>query len=346
MTAREGTPETVAGGSWLADELARTIARIDELSHELARVQEVVNSQQAESAQTQQQLAVVQGRTQRHEMGQDAARVLAQQSADQAERVEQEASLRRDLAAAVQRMEQREHDEQQSVRRELEQLASGLDRLQGRLASDDELRRRITTDIAEQAHQEETLDGRVKAIEHRAGAADETSRKEREELARITSALAGLLAAVDELSQRAQSAQEERRRLEGDLASLRADREREAELLEVIEQQRAARQRAEERLTAFDRALEEARRELDTAAEERSMLRQQTAGNQQRLRELTETLEGQRLALIEHFRRWTESGAESGGRTIAEIERGNRVARDLLVRLTERTDEAGQEQPL
>ncbi len=288
----------------------------------------------------------MQGRTQRHETGQDAARVLTQQSADLAERVEQEASLRRDLSAAVQRMEQREHEEQQSVRQELEQLASGLERLQGRLASDDELRRRIATGIAEQAHHEETLDGRVEAIEHRAGAAGVTSRKEREELARITSALAGLLAAVDELSQRAQSAQEERRRLEGDLAALRAEREREAELLEVIEQQRAARQRAEERLTAFDRALEEARRELATAAEERSMLRQQTAGNQQRLRELAETLEGQRLAIIEHFRRWTESGAESGRRTVAEIERGNRVARDLLVRLTERTDEAGQEQPL
>ena len=346
MSAREGRPETAARESWLVDELARAVARIDELSHELARVQEVLNSQQAERAQIQQELAIVQGRTQRHETGQDAARVLTQQSGDLAERVEQEASLRRDLVAAVQRMEQRGHDEQQSARRELEQLASGLERLQGRLASDDEARRSIATGIAEQAHQEETLDGRVEALEHRASAAGETSRKEREELARISSTLSGLLAAVDELSQRAQSAQEERRRLEGDLAALRAEREREAELVEVIEQQRAARQRAEERLTAFDRALEEARRELTTAAEERSMLRQQTAGNQQRLRELVETLEGQRLAIIEHFKRWTESGAESGRRTIAEIERGNRVARDLLVRLTERTDEAGQEQPL
>ena len=346
MSAREGRPETAARESWLVDALSRAVARIDELSHELARVQEVLNSQQAERAQIQQELAIVQGRTQRHETGQDAARVLTQQSGDLAERVEQEASLRRDLAAAVQRMEQRGHDEQQSTRRELEQLASGLERLQGRLASDDEARRSIATGIAEQAHQEETLDGRVEALEHRASAAGETSRKEREELARISSTLSGLLAAVDELSQRAQSAQEERRRLEGDLAALRAEREREAELVEVIEQQRAARQRAEERLTAFDRALEEARRELTTAAEDRSMLRQQTAGNQQRLRELAETLEGQRLAIIEHFKRWTESGAESGRRTIAEIERGNRVARDLLVRLTERTDEAGQEQPL
>ncbi len=130
------------------------------------------------------------------------------------------------------------------------------------------------------------------------------------------------------------------------MANLEAEREREAELLEVIEQQRAARQRMEERLAAFDEALEESRRELAEASEERSMLRQQTAGNVERLRDLAETLEGQRLAIIEHFRRWTESGADSGRRQAEEIERANRVARDLLVRLSERSDEVGQEQPL
>jgi len=76
------------------------------------------------------------------------------------------------------------------------------------------------------------------------------------------------------------------------------------------------------------------------------MLRQQTAGNVERLRELAEALEEQRLVIVEHFRRWTEGGADSGRRQVEEIERANRVARDLLVRLTESSDEVGQERPL
>ena len=62
--------------------------------------------------------------------------------------------------------------------------------------------------------------------------------------------------------------------------------------------------------------------------------------------ETAPVLSGQRVSVAEHFRRWTEAGAESGQRQVEEIERANRIARDLLVRLTERIDEAGQEQPL
>ena len=336
----------VGSGEWLAQELQRALARVEELAQDLARLQAALSSQQAEMARLQETLAVVTGCTQRHETGQEAARALQQETAALAERIEQEAALRRDLAASVERETQREREERQTARQQLEQLSSHLEQLQQQFASDDERRRRVAADIGRWERREQTLDARVAELERRAVAEREALDGAREEQARTGAALPGLLSAVDELAERARSAQEERSRLEDGVAAVGAERERESELLEVIEQQRAARQRMEERLTALDEALEETRRNLAAAAEERSMVRQQVAGNQQRLRELAETLEGQRTAIIEHFRRWIDSGVESGRRQVQEIERANRVARDLLVRLTERSEEAGQEQPL
>ncbi len=66
----------------------------------------------------------------------------------------------------------------------------------------------------------------------------------------------------------------------------------------------------------------------------------------ERLRGLTELLEAQRLAMVEHLRLQGEANEESGRRRIDEIERDIRKARDLVVRFAEQTVEASQEQPL
>ena len=361
VTTSEGAPEAVPdvdraaedraggdrdGGRWLAEELQRALERLDELTHELARVQVALQSQQAEAAHLRETLAVVEGRTRRHESGQDAARELRQESGALAERIEAEAALRRDLTAAVTREAQREHEQRGAAERRLEEIGSRLEQIEHRLASDGERRESLTAGLAERGQQEQALDARVEALERAAAAAREALRSVHEELARATAALPALIASVDDQGERARAAGEERSRLEGGLAALRAERERETQLLEVVEQQRATRQRLEERLVELDESLEAVRRDLAAAAEERALTRQQTAGNRERLTELAEAMEGQRDAIVEHFRRWTEDGAQSGRRQIEEIERANRAARDLLVRLTERSDEATREQPL
>ena len=76
------------------------------------------------------------------------------------------------------------------------------------------------------------------------------------------------------------------------------------------------------------------------------MLRQQKGGAHARLLALAGTLEAQRWAMVEHFRLLAETGAEAGRRQGEEIERANRVARELALRLAERSEEATLEQPL
>ena len=65
-----------------------------------------------------------------------------------------------------------------------------------------------------------------------------------------------------------------------------------------------------------------------------------------RIEALTEALEAQREAIVEHFQRWTEARGEAGKRAVEEIGRTDREARDLLVRLAEGTAGSVQEQPL
>ena len=338
--------DIVDSARWFEQRLELALARVEELAHELARAHEELGSQRAQMGQLQDALAVVEGRTQRHESGQESARALHHETAALSERVEQEAALRRDLAAAVQRDERRRQEQHQGLRQKLEQLSARLEELSQQVASEHERERRVAQDFAEQGQREHTLDERMAALEAQLASDREALSRERESLARIAAALPGLLTGLDDLGERARSAQEERHRLDAAVAALRGERDRELELLELIEQQRSARQRTEERLTEADEALEELRRQLAAAAEERSMIGQQAAGNRSRLDELAEALEGQRLAIIEHFRRWTDAGVDSGRSQIEEIERANRLARDLLVRLSEGSDEAGHEQPL
>ena len=76
------------------------------------------------------------------------------------------------------------------------------------------------------------------------------------------------------------------------------------------------------------------------------MLRREIAGVAERLRGLGEALEGQRLAMIEHVRRLTLAGEETARRNAEERAREVRVARDLLVRFAEGSDQVAQEPPL
>jgi hypothetical protein len=92
--------------------------------------------------------------------------------------------------------------------------------------------------------------------------------------------------------------------------------------------------------------LAEVQRGAAVAAEERALLRQQVTGIGERVRELREAMDAQRGAIVEYLRMTVQSDAIADRRLVEEIERSNKIARDLLLRLEERSEETSQEQPL
>ncbi|MDP6607044.1 MAG: hypothetical protein QF664_12420 [Dehalococcoidia bacterium] len=308
----------------------------------ISRVIATLHAQQAELAHLHDAVALIDGRTQRHDAEQQTAQATRRDAAELAERVEQEASLRRDLTAAVERQSGREQAERAVLARELEQVLVALSALQEQADAADQGSARTIAGSAERDRRERSLDDQIAALEQRMAASEEEMRGIRDEQGRATPGVARLDAAHVALSDRARVAEEGRVQLEQDVAALRAAGDREHELLEVVEQQRATRLRMEERIALFETALNDVRNDLAAAAEERSILRQQIAGSRQRLQEMAVALEEQRETIVAHFRRWTDASGDAGRREVEEIERTNRVARDLLMRLTEAADPAAE----
>ncbi|MDA1010967.1 MAG: hypothetical protein O2888_05785, partial [Chloroflexi bacterium] len=166
------------------------------------------------------------------------------------------------------------------------------------------------------------------------------------EVARLASSVSQLLSAVDALEARARAIATDQHRLDESLAAVHTVRDREAELTEVIEQQRATRARLEDRMTGTEEAIEELRRSIATGAEERALLAREVSGATERWRQLDERLTAQRDTFTEHLRRQVRAEEESRRRHMEEMERDIRTARSLLTRMIEDTDETEQEQPL
>ena len=126
----------------------------------------------------------------------------------------------------------------------------------------------------------------------------------------------------------------------------RARRDRENEVLELIDQQRATRIRLEERLALYGEHLEEARERLGAAAEERGALARQLARTDERLLVLSEALEMQREAVVDHFHRLIEAERAASEKQVQGIEARLREGQQLLTRLREAGDQKAPEQPL
>ena len=78
----------------------------------------------------------------------------------------------------------------------------------------------------------------------------------------------------------------------------------------------------------------------------RAVLQRQIAGEAEQRRVLVERIEAQRDTFIEHMRRQARAQEDSHRRLIEDVERDIRTSRQLLVKLSEDTDESEQEQPL
>jgi chromosome segregation ATPase len=335
------TSQQPAAGSALA-----SATELGDVASAISRIVAALNAQQAEMANLHDAVALLDGRTQRYEAGQESARAAGQEIDDILDRLDRESTFRRDLVSALERRAQQEQGDRSTLVTQLEALQQSVESLQSRLDADSERGARVDASIALQRRGEDAMESRMRELEQQVAANREDLNAARTDHQRASGGWSEVETSIEALRDRAKAAEEAQHRLQQDVAILRAVGERETELLEVTEQQRAARQRLEERLAQFDSELEETRIESRSAAEERSMFRRQVAGEQQHLRDLAESLEAQRDLILEHFRRWTESNTQAGRREVEEIERVNREARDLLVRLTERTDESSQEQTI
>ncbi|MQA00836.1 MAG: hypothetical protein GEU80_16190 [Dehalococcoidia bacterium] len=344
--ARPGRVAAADTEGWVGVELQRALARVDQLQQDMAEVTAELRAQQDEVGRLQEALHLVDGRTRRHEAGQEMAHELKQDVAGMAEQLAAESSLRRDLAAHLQRAEQREGAGQQALRQALEAIANRLERYEGHQASSELRQDRLLGDLAEQARDDQSVEARLDTLERRTATEAEAMRHVVDEVSRVAAALPDVLAGLEELRQRSRSLQVDQRRLDEDIATVRAVRDREEALLEVLDQQRATRARVEERLNASEEIVEDLRRTMDGAAEERALIGRQQAGIDMRMRSLDQRLEAQRLAMLEHLRLNMLASEEAGRREMQELERRARVQRDLLVRLAEQTQEIEREPPL
>lgn len=340
-----GTPPELRG-TWLGDELLRVLTRVDGLTHALDAVQRGLALQQEAIARLSELLQTLDGRTQRHEVGQDIAREVQHQLSTVIAGLDAEAALRRDLVGRVERGDQRAQESQAELQRVLGQLATRLDAFDTRQASLAERERQLLAESAERARVDESREGRLETLERRSTAGRDSAREGDQELARLVAALPSLITRIEDLAGRIQSVQGDQRRLDEEVAALRAIRDREEALLEVLEQQRTTRARMEDRMNSVEEGMEGLRRAQAEVGEALALLARDQAGEVEQHRRLGERIEAQRDLVADHLRRSLRAEEERARRHIEEIERDVRVARGLLVRLDEQIDDAEQEQPL
>ncbi len=333
-------------GTWVGDELSGALRTIDALTHALDNLQAGMRLQQEEIARLTDRLQTVDGRSQRHEAGQDVALGLRQQIAALEATLDAESELRRDLVARVERGDAREAETQRELQRVLEQIATRLNAADDRQASSAVREQHLSTDLADQAREEQTFEARLGTLEARTSAEQDATRHVGQEVARVAGAVPDLLARMEDLSARVRGVQDEQRRVAEEIAAVRAVRDREADLLEVLEQQRSTRARVEDRLTSIEESIETARLAAATVQEQIARLARDQSGDAAIHARFEERLEAQRDTVAEHLRRVLHADEDRARRRIEEIERDVRIARSLLVRLEEQADETDQEQPL
>ncbi|MFA7249605.1 MAG: hypothetical protein WC273_08230 [Dehalococcoidia bacterium] len=345
---RSGTDEVPGHlrGTWVADELAGALRHIDALTHAMESLQQGMRLQQQEIARLGDGLQTVDGRSQRHEAGQEVALGLRQEIAALRFTLDAEAELRRDLVARIERGDAREAETQRELQRVLTQIASRLDTADGRQASIAEREQHLAGGLADAAREEQSTESRLTNLERRLAAERDATRHTGQEIARVAGAIPELLAKIEDLAVRMRGAQEEQRRVVEDVALISAVRDRETDLLDALEQQRLTRARLEDRLNTIEEEIEAVRRDSAAVQEQLALLARDRAHEAEERRRLQERLEAQRDTVAEHLRRALHADEDRARRRIEEIERDVRVARSLLVRLDEQASETEQEQPL
>jgi len=186
----------------------------------------------------------------------------------------------------------------------------------------------------------------VDELERRLGAQQNTTAHQVDDASRVGSQLVDLKQRMRDLDGAFAAGRTARERLAAEVASLRSVRDREAELLDLIHQQRATRARHEIRLSEIEELVAVTEQSLATAEEQRAWLARDQAGAEERVRGFGERLEALRMSVVDHQRLQMRADEETSRRRAEETERELRVARDLVTRLAEQTEDVIQESPL
>jgi len=320
--------------------------QIEELARQLNQSQTAIEALHAELVGIEETLQTVDGRSRRQDSAQEQAQPLRQELARFEQRLDDEVALRRDLSAMVERTGLRDHELESELRRALEVIAGQLADFDGHQASSEQRQRSLVAGVAEREREERSLEDRVLELERQIAAQRQTMMQQVDGTSRVDSQVTDLEQRVREMDDQHDASEAAQRRLDEEVASLRSIRDREGELLDLIDQQRATRARHESRLSEIEELVLAVEQRLVSAEEQRARLAREQAGSVERMRDFGERLEALRMATVDHLRLRMRADEEMGRRRAEDQERELRVSRDLVTRLAEQTENVIQEPPL
>ncbi|MFN8639944.1 MAG: hypothetical protein U0360_10955 [Dehalococcoidia bacterium] len=337
---------TTRGAVDLEAQLALALERIDDLGRQLARSREEAAERDATLRALRESWATVEGRTLRHEASLDAVRALGASVSALGERIDEESRLRRDALASLGQGVARDRDAAGAVVEQLGHLEERLETTTRATAGAGARGRTQGDALLDVDARLERAGERLDAIEGRLAAERAAVTATASGQAALEARSAELTAALKDLAVRLRDTQTEGRALAAAVAALQTSGDRDAELRELLEQQRSTRQRLEERLMALDDEMRRAGEALLVAAEQRAQLRVQAHALDQRLHVLEAGQATERELLSARFRALAELEERAGHREAQELERQARERRELLSRLDETLEQATREVPL
>ncbi|MSP22694.1 MAG: hypothetical protein EXR66_06705 [Dehalococcoidia bacterium] len=324
----------------LGEQLNLALERIAELGRQLERAHADAADRDVALSALQESWRTIDGRTLRHEAGLDTVRELRALVEHLGERVEQESALRREAVAAL--TQELGQDGKAAAASRAAGIAARLETVE-ELARQSEAERRhlgAGLGLIKVFAQEGTK--RLDELDLRLSSSREAERATADGLTVVEGRVVALAVALNDLDTRAREAQAAGRVLSESVGTLQTTRAREAEPLDLIEQQRAMRQRLEQRLMALEEGMTATGRALLEAAEQRAQLRLQFAGVERRLTALAERFTEQRELVQRQWRAILDADDVAEARVVSDLERRARERRELLRRLSEESEQALQ----
>jgi hypothetical protein len=333
-------------GAWLEERLQRAAASVEALTREVAHLHRGLAAREQEAVELREALAIIDGRTLRHEASQEIARELSQAVAAVEERVAEEATFRREQAAASDRAQQRAQHAERTLEQALFGLQARVAEVERQAVAAIERQAALNSDVATTQARDAGLARDVEALAARVDALTQLTRRDTGDGSRFVetsdSLTRRLLAAETRLSDLLQ----DQRRLGDEVTALGRLAEREESLADLLEQHRVLRQRVESGLATLQERTSAAEETQFAETEEARLTRSRLDALERRLDVLAKQFSGQQEALLKHFRRMNATAEDAGRRQADEIDRQARAARELLVRLAENAAEVTQEPPL
>lgn len=340
------TADAKAAAGWAAEELARAVARLDALAREVTQLQGLVLEQRELAEGLRQALATVEGRTRRHETGQDVAFGLQPQLVALEERLYEEAALRRDQAVSQEHQQRATGEQLQQLERAGEALDERLRAVELALAAVAERQQQLLAEVTGRRQLDRQLIDRQEALAERIGAVATLAQRTADDVVPFAVALPRIELLLRTLDARTTELSRAHERADDELRAVRGLADREAVFVELFDQLRASRLQTEERLRATEERTELLERSTAGSVDQRALLGEHVRTLEARLDQLARSGEQQRHALFDHFRRMSEAAEAANRRAAEELSRQARAGRELLVRLAEGSDAAVTEQPL